>query len=58
MEIRETDQKDERTSERLSDLANKMNHLTLDLQVEIYTSANLEKLIKKDMERIFPGFKL
>ena len=36
IEIRETYKKDEGTSEKVSDFANQMNHLTLDLEAEIY----------------------
>lgn len=51
IEIRETDQKDKSTSERMSD--NKMNHVTLDLEVRIYIPTKPDKVIKKDMERIY-----
>ena len=52
IKIRETDQKVETTSKRLSD------HLTLNMKVEIYIPAKPDKLIKKDLQRVCPDSKL
>ena len=58
MEIREVDEKNESTGERLSDLDNQMNHLTLDPEAEIYVPTISDTLKKKDIESISSGFKL
>ena len=58
MEIREINQMAEIPGETLSDLANHMNHLTLDPEVKAYVLAMPDVLMKKDMEEICPCFKL
>ena len=58
MEIREINQTAKIPGERLSNLTNNLNHLTLDSEAKTYVLAKPDIFMKKDMEEICSYFKL